>query len=220
MRAMSVETLRKLLLLLIIAVLAAAVTWVGLDVMGRSQTPAAIPAALRSVILPHPKPLPDFQLADYNGQPLGPARLQGKWTFLFFGYTHCPDICPTALYTLQQMHKQLAGDPAALGDTQVLFVSLDPHRDTAAILRDYVRYFDPAFMAATGDTHVIDRLTTDLGVPYAIEDGPTPDEYVVNHSATILLLDPQGRYYARFSTVTTPGAMTDIYRQVRAYYNQ
>jgi len=220
MAAMSIETLRKSLLLLLIVTLAAAVAWVGLDVLRQSRAPAVMPAGLQNIILPHPKALPEFQLSDYDGRPFGPQRLRGKWTFMFFGYTHCPDICPTALYTLQQLRKQLTADPAAQADTQVLFISLDPHRDTAAILRDYVRYFDPSFLAATGDTRMIDRLTGELGIPYAIEDGPTPDEYIVNHSATILLLDPQGRYYARFSTITSPSAMADTYRQVRAYYNQ
>ena len=215
---MSIEYIRKTLLLLLIVLLAAAVAWLGRDVLFSQQGTKTLPASLQGVILPQPKVLPEFQLSDQDGQPFTQSRLLGKWTFLFFGYTHCPDICPTTLFTLQQVHKQLATDPAALADTQFLFVSLDPHRDTLAILRDYIHYFDASFLAATGDTRVIDRLTTDLGVPYAIEDGPTPDEYVVNHSATILLLDPQGRYYARFSTITSAAAMTADYRQLRTYY--
>lgn len=217
---MTLKPLRKPLLLLLLVALCAVLYWLWFDWMKAQGGATTTPAELRKVLLPQPKTLPDFRLITSDGAPFGPPQLRHKWTFLFFGYTHCPDVCPTTLLMFKQVHAQLAAAPAIERDTRFLFVSLDPYRDTPAVLKGYIRYFDPSFLAATGDTHVIDHLTDALGTPYAIEDGPTPDDYIVNHSAAVVLIDPQGRYYARFADAGSAAAITRHYRQIRDYYQQ
>ncbi len=215
------EPRRLLLPLILVLVLAATLIWLWHGEGFPQRSAFTLPKGLESTVLPRPKGLPEFQLTDLAGRPFGPAELQGHWTFVFFGYTRCPDVCPTTLYTLRQVHKQLLQTPQYLADTRFLFVTLDPERDTPEILRGYVQHFDPDFLGARGDKATLDRLTSELGVPYVIErQAGNSDDYVVDHSTTILLIDPQGRYYARFFTTSSPAAMTDAYRRTRDFYNR
>ncbi|RMG58242.1 MAG: SCO family protein [Gammaproteobacteria bacterium] len=155
-----------------------------------------------------PRALPDFRLQDHNGQPFTPERLQGHWNLLFFGYTHCPDVCPTTLAMLRQAmqaYRELGGNP---DDWQVVFVSVDPQRDTLERLREYVRYFDPAFLGVTGDPEQLQRLALGVGVVYGrVENPKDPDNYLVDHSASIIAIDPQGREAAVFSPPHVPQAL-------------
>lgn len=214
------ERLRTPLLALLILSLAGILYWVWSDLPKSGSGLLQLPRGLENTLVARPQPLPPFGLNTVDGQPFGQEQLRGKWTFLFFGYTHCPDICPTTLLTLQQVRKHLSETPAYLTSSQFLFVTLDPQRDSPEVLRQYVSYFDPSFLAASGDTGTIDRLTTALGTPYAIEDGPEPDSYIVNHAATILLIDPQARYYARFSTTTEAVALAEAFRRAHDFYHR
>lgn len=141
-----------------------------------------------------PRALPDFTLTDHNGKTLDNARLRGHWTLMFFGYTHCPDICPTTLNMLKQAmatYIEKGGNPA---DWQVVFVSVDPERDSPEQLAGYVTYFNKDFLGATGDPEQIARLTRSLGILYLkVENPDNPENYLVDHSASIIVVDPQGR---------------------------
>jgi len=212
------ERLRTPLLALLIFSLTGILYWIWSDLPKSGSGLLPLPRGLENTLLAQPQPLPPVRLTTAEGHPFGQEQLHGKWTFLFFGYTHCPDICPTTLLTLQQVRKHLSETPAYLTNAQFVFVTLDPQRDTAEVLRQYVNYFDPSFIAASGDTAAIDSLTTALGTPYAIEDGADPDSYVVNHTASILLIDPQARYYARFATTTEAIALGDAFRRARDFY--
>jgi len=123
--------------------------------------------------------------------------LSGHWTLVFFGYTNCPDICPITLNELAQA-KKLSEQKS--GDTfpQVLFVSVDPERDTVDILRNYVRYFDPSFTGLTGEDKMLQALTLQMGVVYmkTPAEPKSKDNYLVDHSAAILLLNPAGELQA------------------------
>ena len=143
-----------------------------------------------------PRPLTAFQLTTHDQKPFDLNRLKDKWTLLFFGYTHCPDVCPTTLTELAQTIKQL--EPAVLKDTQFVFVSVDPARDTPESLAEYVNYFDARFLSATGSVQALRSLTQQLDVKFSLETNPI-GEPIVNHSSTILLIDPQVRYYARLN---------------------
>lgn len=145
-------------------------------------------------LLAAPKTLTAFQLTAHDQQPLDIARLKGKWTLLFFGYTHCPDVCPVTLTELTQGLQQL--EPAVLNDTQVVFVSVDPRRDTPASLGNYVHYFDERYIGATGSIEELAVLVRQLDSKFSLGTNPA-GEPIVNHSSAILLLDPQVRYYAR-----------------------
>lgn len=142
-----------------------------------------------------PRPLTPFQLTAHDLKPLDIARLKDKWTLLFFGYTHCPDICPTTLTELAQLAQQLT--PETLKDTQFVFVSIDPQRDTPESLAAYVHYFDERFIGATGSVDALKAFTRQLDSKFKLETDPL-GEPVVNHSSAMLLIDPQVRYYARF----------------------
>lgn len=178
--------------------------------------PAAPPAALQNLLLAEPRPLKAFSLTDHNGQPLGVEQLQGQWTLLFFGYTHCPDICPTTLGTLKGVALKLEAEPLP-GTTRFLFVSVDPRRDTIPHLKGYIEYFHREFIAATGERAEIDNLARQLGAIYMFEGDTTGDDYIVNHSASVALLDPQGRWVARINPPHTVSQFHRDYLQLREY---
>jgi protein SCO1/2 len=206
-------TSKAVIALLVIGASAAAVWW------QRGDRPRLPPAELESVILNEPRPLEPFTLLDHDGNALTPQQLKGHWTLLFFGYTHCPDICPTTLAVLKGVAQKLESDPELAASTRTLFVSVDPKRDTPEQLKQYITYFNPAFVAATGSRNEIDTLTMQVGAVYMFEGDTSRDDYIVNHSATILLIDPQGRFYARFNAPHTASGIADTYRRVRAFHD-
>ncbi|MEJ2454090.1 MAG: SCO family protein [Candidatus Thiodiazotropha sp.] len=158
------------------------------------------PLALQSAtLLPELRSLPPFSLVDQQGRAYDNRRLQNHWTLLSFGYTHCPDICPTSLAMLAQMKQQLQ-QKGMQDPYEIAFVSVDPERDTPQQLGEYVAYFDPDFLGLTGTPSAIEELARPLGILYrkVITEGSAMD-YVMDHSASMVLLDPQGRYRALFS---------------------
>ena len=176
-----------------------------------------LPAELHGILMDTPRDIAPFQLVDHQDEGFDAARLQGKWSLLFFGYTHCPDICPTTLATLRGMAKDLQQTPAYYADTQFVFVSVDPKRDTVAHLKEYIGYFHPDFLAATGEKSQIDRLAQQLGAVYMFEGDTGSDDYIVNHSATVAIVDPQGRWIARINPPHSAGEMADNFRRLRDY---
>ena len=151
--------------------------------------------------------LPDFELIDQDNRKLTRDSLRGKWSLLFFGFTHCPDICPTTLQTLKQMMEQI-DDPDVAAAVQVIFVSVDPDRDTPAILRDYVTYFDPRFVGATATMEHLRQLTGPLGIAHQIRNriGDSMD-YDVDHSAAIVLVNPDAEFAGLFGAPQDAAAM-------------
>lgn len=138
--------------------------------------------------------LPDFRLRGPRGE-FGNADLLGHWTFLFFGYTQCPDICPTALALMKEI-KAIAVAPAPT--FRVVFVSVDPRRDTDPLLRDYLTAFDASFIGVSGSDDALRPLTQALRVDYRRNDEKDTRNYTVDHGAAIHLIDPQGRSVAVF----------------------
>ncbi|MDJ0928526.1 MAG: SCO family protein [Gammaproteobacteria bacterium] len=144
-----------------------------------------------ATVLPESRPLPVIDLRDADGQPYTTARLGGRWTMLFMGFANCGHVCPTTLFTLDQAIRK-SSVPA-----DVLFVSVDPERDTPDKLRAYVNGFNPQFIGVTGDSGQLDQLAIALGAPYQI----TKDDglYIVDHSAAVFLINPRGEFQALFS---------------------
>ncbi len=168
-------------------------------------------------ILQPPKPLPEFVLTGDDGQPFTPDSLRGQWQFLFFGYTFCPDICPMALLEFSKVQKALAEQ----GVTNVgfRFISVDPARDTPARLHEFVGYFNPTFAAATGDRAEIDRLAQSVGAVYRInEPEPGKSYYLVDHSATVMILNPEGQLAAVMSPPHDPPTVTKDFMALRRFY--
>jgi protein SCO1/2 len=167
--------------------------------------------------LPTPKPLTPFQLTAHDLQPLDIARLKGKWTLLFFGYTHCPDVCPVTLTELAQTAQQLT--PAVLEDTQFVFVSVDPRRDTPESLAEYVGYFNEHFLGATGSVEALAILVRQLDSKFSLGTDPA-GKPIVNHSSAMLLIDPQVRYYARLKAPHYSEEIRAHYLALRNNYSE
>lgn len=198
------SNLRFLLLAALVAI-ASAAAGVSLWQL-RHEGPPAMTAALR--ILPEPRVIADFDLVDQDGRPFSLERLRGRWSLLFFGYSYCPDVCPSALFDLQQVHEALLSGDQPEAQHRVVFVSVDPERDTPDRLREYAAYFHPDFIAVTGSDEQLAPLTLQIGVAYRIEPHePGSMNYLVDHSAGIMLLDPRARLYGIFPAPHTPEAM-------------
>lgn len=141
----------------------------------------------------------DFAMPDQNGQQRTIADFKGKVTLLFFGYTQCPDVCPTTLSDLATAKQKLG----AKGDQlQVIFVSVDPARDTPEILKAYMANFDPSFIALRGSDEQTAQIAKDFKIYYKKVDGQTPTSYTMDHTAGDYIFDPQGRLrlYSRYGT--------------------
>jgi len=132
----------------------------------------------------------DFSLYDVNGKLRTLADFRGKAVVVFFGYTQCPDVCPTTMTEMAQVMKQLGADADKV---QVLFITLDPERDTADVLRQYVPAFDPRFMGLRGDAAQTQKVAQDFKVFYQKVPGKTPGSYTMDHTAGTYVYDPQGR---------------------------
>ena len=171
-------------------------------------------ALVSGTLLEPPRPLPTFELVDQTNAAFTQEDLRGQWTFMFFGFTNCPDVCPTTLRMLAQT-KQSLSDLAPELQPRVVLLSVDPSRDTPEQLAKYVSFFDPAFVGLTGSQQAVDDLTRKIGVPVAI----TPLDgggYTVDHSAAIFLVDPSGALRALFSPPHSPQTIADDYRRVVA----
>jgi protein SCO1 len=132
----------------------------------------------------------DFALTDQDGKPRTLADFRGKAVVIFFGYTHCPDVCPTTMSEMAAVMKELGPDADRV---QVLFVTLDPERDTPAILKQYVPAFDPRFIALSGDQEATAKVAREFRVFYQKVPGKEAGSYTLDHTAASYVFDPQGR---------------------------
>ncbi|MDE2088898.1 MAG: SCO family protein [Gammaproteobacteria bacterium] len=184
-----------------------------------SATPPSRPPEISGVLFPEPRPIAPFALIDQHSAPFTLDRLKGKWSFLFFGYTHCPDVCPTTLSLLNAAYKQLAQAPQDRDNVHVVFVTVDPERDTPRQLAQYVGYFNKDFIGLTSrDPAQILTLTRQLGILSMKVANPSGGGYLVDHSAVILLVDPGARVRAMFSPPYTAQAIAAGFRKIRQYY--
>ena len=160
--------------------------------------------------------LPEFRLTDHEGDPFDRARFEDRWSFLFFGYTYCPDVCPTTLATMSAILKTIEPGERPVGG---VFVSVDPDRDSVERMADYVTYFHKDIVGATGGMDEITRLTRPLGILAVRTPDPNdPENYLVDHSASILLVDPQGRLTAVFGAPHDPAKIAQDFETLRNHY--
>jgi protein SCO1/2 len=155
-------------------------------------------AALRAngtFLFERPRDIGAFALVDDNGEAFTPEDLQGKWSLLFFGFTFCPDVCPTTMAQLNNFYTKLKPELAA--QTQVVMVSVDPARDSAAKLHEYVRYFNPVFRGVTGEFLALHTFATSLNIPFTKAPGGG-ENYLVEHSGNIAIINPAGHYVGFF----------------------
>ena len=156
------------------------------------------------LLWPDPPVVPELHLVRQDGTPFTRDALLGKWSLLFFGFTHCPDVCPTTLEVLAEVHTLLKNNPAYAARGQVVFVSVDPERDTPAQLAQYLRYFHRDFIGVTAPEADLKTLTRALGALFMkVSQGGA--DYTVDHSAGIFFIDPR----ARLVSVLTPPHSAD-----------
>ena len=180
--------------------------------------PQEVPVTENATILPQPRALPPLDLVDQDNRPLPSDFLHDRWTLVFFGFTQCPDVCPTTLTTLAQMKKQLADLPAGQ-QPRVLLVSVDPERDTPAILKPYVRFFDPSFLGATGTLAATTQAATAFSVPFA--KVPLPGGgYTLDHGAGLFVVSPAGALAAYSSPPLDATVLARDYRKVVQYFEE
>ncbi len=141
------------------------------------------------ILLPQSRNVPDLTFTDQDGQPVALDSLKDKWTLLFFGYTFCPDICPTTLAQLRQIKSELPKE--AVDKLRVVLVSVDPHRDTPQQLKTYLGYFDKQFQGLTAPVDTLQKLANAVSIPFIPADTSKPN-YTVDHSGNLALLGPDG----------------------------
>jgi protein SCO1/2 len=168
-------------------------------------------------VLEPPRDFGEINLLDQHGKAFTSARLEGGWTLVFFGFTYCPDVCPTTMSFLNEFVGQLEG--TEVEDTAVVMVSVDPARDTVAQLADYVPFFNPEFTGVTGEFLDIHRFATALNTPFRKVPGQGED-YQVDHSANVVLINPRGDYHGFFKAPLDMAKMKLTYRSARAMWDR
>lgn len=182
-----------------------------------TERPGAKPDT-EAVLLDTPRLVPEVELTDHHGEPWRPERLDGQWSLVFFGFTHCPDVCPETMTVMNRAHQQIR----STGDNRppaVLFVSVDPARDTPERLAEYVPYFNPAFLGLTGEPAAIQDLARSMAVPVPAEipESPPSEDYDVDHGASLSLVDPEGHIRAFFTPPHDPKRIARDYNAIVDY---
>jgi protein SCO1/2 len=183
---------RTTLVVLVAALGAALAFWAA---QHRLAADAARPQLQAVRLFDQPRALPAFSLQQSDGTPLVPGELQGHWTLVFLGFTHCPDVCPTTLARLAEAQKQWASLPEATRP-RVLFVSVDPERDTPDRVGEYAHAFHKDTLAATADVPALEAFARSLSLVFMkvpAAPGAPADQYSVDHSAALAVLDPKAR---------------------------
>ncbi len=168
-------------------------------------------------LLETPRSITPFKLINHEGQPFTEQSLKGQWQWIFFGFTHCPDICPATLATLKQAMKKL--DNALQVSTNIVLVSVDPARDTVDKMKQYVGFFGQGVTGVTGDFIELLTLTNNLSVPFKkvmLENG----DYTVDHSGYVYLTNPDGQYIAFFKPPLDTKRFAHTYTTVRDYLKE
>lgn len=155
------------------------------------KTEAVDPALIEGLLWPEQKPVTAFELVDHNGETLTTNELKGQWSFLFFGYMNCPDICPTTLNILKEFETVLLQQyPQQAVDTRFIFVSVDGERDSLPALKKYTKAFSENFIGAGGTRQQVDSLARQLGIYHAkAQSQPDDTSYLINHSGSVLLMN-------------------------------
>jgi protein SCO1/2 len=167
-------------------------------------------------LLPKPDGIAAFDLVRHDETKFDNAALKGHWTFLIFGYTSCPDFCPTTLLAFQALHERLAASPDGVRDVQFAMVSVDPERDTAQLLAAYVTQFNPAFVGVTGSSAQVALLADSVGADYHKHPPTTGGHYVVDHSTSVLLVNPEGQVRGVFAPPHEAKDLFDGFLKIKA----
>lgn len=178
------------------------------------------PTLESGTILPIPQDISPFQLTGIDSKTFTNEKLRGKWSMIFFGFTNCPQLCPTTLSTLNKMYRQLQHEKV-MSLPQIVFISVDPERDTPQTVQKYVTSFNHQFIGATGKKTALTKLTKEMSVMYMKVQKPNSKDktdYLIDHSGTILLTNPQGKLFAVFSTPHDAKKLSHDVRTIEQIY--
>ena len=197
--------------------LALAVAVIVLFIQAMGAIPESVPdAGEHARVMPVPREISEFTLTDHRGEGFALDRLKGQWSLLFFGYTSCPDVCPFVLGELARVKK--TWDSRLENDREmpnVVFVSVDPGRDSQARLTDYMNFFDPDFTGVTGSNDELQKLAEGVGAYYESPEGTETEGYLVNHASKIFLVNEEGRFLAMLDDPHDPDEFIDLLERVQ-----
>ncbi len=200
--------------LMLLALIAGFAAWQWFD---RPPPPPTLSG--HTTLLPEPRPIGAVGLVDAEDRPFTTEDFRGHWNLVFFGYTHCPDVCPTTLADLNATLDRLAALPHPGDPPRVVFVSVDPERDRGEQLGRFVRYFNKDFVGLTGTPAALTEFTRRLGVVYMkVAGSEGGDGYLVDHSAAVLLIDPEARLHAIMTPPHDPEALAGDLAEILSYH--
>ncbi|MCP4332813.1 MAG: SCO family protein [Gammaproteobacteria bacterium] len=190
-------------------------TWIAREFLKLPEKPDQVQANTQATLLNEPLGIPEFELVDQNGNRFTRDSLKEQWSFLFFGYTSCPDVCPTTISVLMEVDKQLQ-QHTELAKPRYIFVSIDSDRDTPGNLAEYMTYFHQDFLGVTGPQDQLKIMTKALGIFYEKNTPDNGGNYSINHTTAILLVDPQARVRSLTSPPHNANTIAKDYRYVLA----
>lgn len=174
------------------------------------------PAPVQAVMWPELRPIPSFDLNTSRGESFGPGDLEGQWNFVFFGYLQCPDVCPTGLLAMSEMRRRLISANPEAGRYQFIFVAVDPENDKPDRIREFLDFFDPALIGLHGSRDEIRRLGDSMSV-YFIERVDDRGIRVIDHTSSVMIIDPQGRLVGALSAPLEPRSMMEKFTRLQDY---
>lgn len=203
--------------ILMIIGLAALAVVTGIWLQLRMSAPE-VPPETNATLLRSARPVGDARLQDTLGNVFNIQQLEGRWSLVFFGFTHCPDVCPTTLAILGQVARRLEDLPEAQ-QPQLVFVSVDPERDVPAVVKGYVEHFDKQMIGLTGELAQVEALAARMGVAFQkvpLDQGG----YSMDHSAAIFMLNPAAELNAIISAPHSVDGITDDYRKIITFMDK
>lgn len=206
---------------LVVASLIALLAGIWLAQNDAEQAPGFKPVAIQGAIYPKAKLIHDFNIKNQLNETFTKADLIDHWSLVFVGYTHCPDICPTTMAVMDQVYGYMKEQQ--IEPPQIVFLSIDPERDTPELLKEYVQYFNPDFIGLTGTKVEINQLTAQLNAVYKKAPGLsgkiTDDDYLMDHSSALMLLNPQGDLQSILTAPHLPGTIIESIIRSQSYYD-
>ena len=176
--------------------------------------------AIQGAIYPKAKEIKDFNLINQDSSTITKADFKHHWSLIFIGYTHCPDVCPTTLAVMNQVHQLMSTQQ--LQPPKIVFLSVDPERDTVETLKPYIHYFNKSFIALTGSLDEVTRLSLQLNSRFMKAAGAsgdiTKEDYLMDHSSALLLMNPDGNLQSVLTAPHAPKTIIDSINKSRKYY--
>jgi protein SCO1/2 len=193
--------------------------WLG-QATQKDQAAAEKPPAIQGAILAQPRALQNVQLKSVDDTVFDLKDFKGQWSLVFFGYTNCPDVCPTTLNVLNQVDKLM--EEQGLAPPRIIFISIDPQRDRLDLIDQYVKYFNKRFIGITGDQQNLASISRQMSVVYAKAPGTdgsmSEDNYLMDHSSSLVLLNPEAQVQALLTSPHTPMQIIDSIIRTQVYY--